>query len=272
MRKLVLIAVASAAFASFAQGGDSEEVVRLVNGKTVTRSQMKAALSRVGMMRYGGHVRKAESAQGVFVVLNAQTNVPSSEIEKALAVIDGRIRLQAKCVAANDITQDNIRESVAKAGGAAGVAVVAGKATAPALLAATEEGWAIVNVAKLAADGTAGAALATRVRREVLRAFAFAVGGVYGARGDALMQPVREPKDLDALVREDFAATMAQTLALVTPAYGLRPWMETTYLKACEQGWAPAPTNEYQKAIWDKVHAMPTTPLKIKPETKKVAE
>ena len=30
--------------------------------------------------------------------------------------------------------------------------------------------------------------------------------------------------------------------------------------------------NEYQKAIWDKVHAMPTAPIKIKPETKKVKE
>ena len=43
----------------------------------------------------------------------------------------------------------------------------------------------------------------------------------------------------------------------------------TVYRKACEEGWAPQPTNDVQKAIWDKVHAMPTEPLKIKPETKK---
>ena len=50
---------------------------------------------------------------------------------------------------------------------------------------------------------------------------------------------------------------------------GVLPAQRATYLKACEEGWAPAPTNDVQKAIWEKVHAMPTEPLKIKPETKK---
>ena len=34
----------------------------------------------------------------------------------------------------------------------------------------------------------------------------------------------------------------------------------------------PAPTNDVQKAIWDEIHAMPTEPIKIKPETKKVSD
>ena len=50
------------------------------------------------------------------------------------------------------------------------------------------------------------------------------------------------------------------------------PVMMVTYGRAVREGWAPAPTNEYQKAIWDKIHAMPTEPIKIKPETKKVAD
>ena len=50
---------------------------------------------------------------------------------------------------------------------------------------------------------------------------------------------------------------------------GIRPEQKVFYRKAVEEGWAPAPTNEFQRAIWDKVHAMPTEPLKIKPETKK---
>ena len=50
---------------------------------------------------------------------------------------------------------------------------------------------------------------------------------------------------------------------------GVKPYRLTTYRKACEEGWANPPTNDVQKAIWDKVHAMPTEPIKIKPETKK---
>ena len=49
----------------------------------------------------------------------------------------------------------------------------------------------------------------------------------------------------------------------------MKPYRLTTYRKACEEGWANPPTNDVQKAIWDKVHALPTEPLKIKPEEKK---
>ena len=42
-----------------------------------------------------------------------------------------------------------------------------------------------------------------------------------------------------------------------------------SYRKACQEGWAPAPTNDIQKAIWDKVHAVPATPMKIEFDPKK---
>ena len=50
---------------------------------------------------------------------------------------------------------------------------------------------------------------------------------------------------------------------------GLRPEILANYYEACEQGWAPAPTNDIQKAILDKVHAIPANPIKIKFDPKK---
>jgi len=47
-------------------------------------------------------------------------------------------------------------------------------------------------------------------------------------------------------------------------ANGMSQEQRATYRHACEQGWAPAPTNDYQKAIWNEVHEMPTEPIKIK--------
>jgi hypothetical protein len=48
---------------------------------------------------------------------------------------------------------------------------------------------------------------------------------------------------------------------------GVTPAEMTTYRKACREGWAPAPTNDIQKAIWEQVKADkergPTNPLKI---------
>ena len=45
--------------------------------------------------------------------------------------------------------------------------------------------------------------------------------------------------------------------------YGITPAIESTYRKACKEGWAPQPTNEYQQAIWDSFHELPTKPVKI---------
>ena len=43
----------------------------------------------------------------------------------------------------------------------------------------------------------------------------------------------------------------------------------STYKKACQEGWVSAPTNDIQKAIWDKVHAAPKNPMKIEFDSKK---
>ena len=51
---------------------------------------------------------------------------------------------------------------------------------------------------------------------------------------------------------------------------GVTPMEVTTCRQVCRLGWAPAPANEYQKAVWEELHAIPTEPIKIKPEEKKV--
>ena len=38
-------------------------------------------------------------------------------------------------------------------------------------------------------------------------------------------------------------------------SHGLASAKRVAYKKACQEGWAPAPTNDIQKAIWDKVMA-----------------
>ena len=63
----------------------------------------------------------------------------------------------------------------------------------------------------------------------------------------------------------DVIARLEQSLANA----GVTPAQMSTYLAACKQGWAPAPTNDVQKAIWDKVHAVPATPMKIEFDPKK---
>ena len=116
-------------------------------------------------------------------------------------------------------------------------------------------------------------AAGARVRKEALRAFAFVGGGAYVARGEPLMRDVRSASDLDAVDLERFGIEEILHLRESVAHYGLVPWHQATYKKACEEGWAPAPTNEFQKAIFDQVKADkergPTNPITIKPPNAK---
>ena len=140
----------------------------------------------------------------------------------------------------------------------------------PALLLAPEEGWAVVNVAALSKGYPLADVLASRVRKELLRDFALAGGCAFMSRSQIVLRgDMRSPRDLESIQEVSYGVEALMTLEWMLPYYAVMPWRQATYKKACREGWAPAPTNDVQKAIWDKVHAMPTEPIKIKPEEKK---
>lgn len=220
----------------------------------------------------GGRVRKANSASGKFVFLNAQKLVPAASIAPAYAMVEKQIRPTWEAKDVENVSLVNPKADIRLANGNLGVAIVDAPEM-PALVTAPEDGWAIVNVRALAAGNPTAEVLAARTRKEVLRAFALVSGCTFMARGQVVMRDdIRVPGDLDIIKDESYGVDALAAMERKMPLYGVTPWYETTYRKACEEGWAPAPTNEFQKAIWDKVHAMPAEPIKIAPETKKVTE
>jgi len=75
-------------------------------------------------------------------------------------------------------------------------------------------------------------------------------------------------RDLDH-AEENVPIDMVDFYVTYLKALGVKPAEKTTYRKACREGWAPAPTNEVQQAIWDKVHQIPANPMKIEFDPKK---
>ena len=273
MKNILLGAALAAMSAAFAETAaiHTNALIKIGN-KTFTRDQLQGKIHRYQEKRHGGIIREAKSAKGTFVLLNAQKTVPFSALTPLEATIDKwlRVRTAFKDGAAT-VDVGSVKPAIAAACGTVGVAVVQA-GDAPMLVTAPEDGWAIVNVDRIASDNPTADTLASRVRKEILRGFAFVTGGAYLTRADPLMRDVKSPKDLDRLQAEQFGLEIVTHVLESSSFYGLKPWNQTTYQKACEEGWAPAPTNEFQKAIWDKVHEMPTEPIKIKPETKKVSK
>ena len=269
MKKLLIAVLSAAAMSAWANGGaDTNDYVTLRSGKKMLRSEFRAKMEKGRLRATGGTITKANSGKGRLVVLNAQGKVATDDLVSIRKPIDQYVHVDMSFQDSASLTLSTVGEAIRSSGGTVGVGIVE-DAALPSLLAAPETGWALVNVAKLAADNPDAATLLSRVRKEVLRGVAFVTGCAFMSQADPVMRDVAKPGDLDAL-GEMFGGEILMHMRTSAPRYGLVPWYVTTYKQACQEGWAPAPTNAYQKAIWDKVHAMPTEPIKIKPETKKV--
>lgn len=266
---VAIVAVSSSTFAANAFKDDPNRIITLKGGAKVRSGDLDKMMEEVHLEESGGDIRKPNTAKGVLVVLNAQSIVPLKEFQQeVVSGIDEHIHVQMDFRTSDaDLCCKNVKDEIGKAGGVLGVAVVK-RDDLPTLLTAPESGWAIVNVAALSADNPKQPVLVSRVTKEVLRAFAFISGGAYLARAPFVMRDVKTPHDLDMIPSAAFGFEVASHIRKSSGFYGLIPWYQTTYLRACNEGWAPAPTNKYQKGVWDKVHQLPTNPLPLTKPTK----
>ena len=255
---------AAPAAAAVADGTAATNAVKAARPtRKLTREEAKARHDKMMMRRYGGVVRKAGSAHGRFAFVNAQSRVGEADFKRVMEVIDEKIFLTCEYAKATVAKPWNPSGEI-KSLKADMAVVVVDSDDVPALLTAPESRWAVVNVRPLA-EGCDGEALSHRARVEMLRAFAL-IGGAAFMQMDpvVMMGNVLSAKDLDMIREEGLGVDVAYAISKRLPELGVTPWKETNYKRACEEGWAPAPTNDYQQAIWDKVHAIPTEPLKIK--------
>ena len=142
----------------------------------------------------------------------------------------------------------------------------------PTIAAYPEDAVGVVNAARL--NEADKAKYKERLTKEVWRGMALSLGGFAmtapnGRIVKSILSPVYSTKDLDAIPAKSLAPHQCNAIYESVAAIGLQAAKPVSYKMACRQGWAPAPTNSIQKAIWDEVHALPTEPIKIKPETQK---
>lgn len=221
------------------------------------------------MQKTGGMVEDASTQKGNFYFLNIQQQVPVGDLEE-LTVETMRAYFRCKFSiqpCAKAFSASTAEALVKETGAEAGVFLIE-DANLPSLLLAPESNWAAINVTKLAADKPGKALLAQRVRREMWRALGF----LYGACSDTemcVLQNISTLRDLDGIKANALSQYPLLRIRKRLPEIGITPIHVATYREACEKGWAPPPTNDFQKAIWDKVHTPPTTPITIEFDPKK---
>lgn len=128
---------------------------------------------------------------------------------------------------------------------------------------------AIVNVKALSADSPTQKALEGRVGKELWRGLVYTLGGGNTYARQCVMKQVTSLRNLDELDATTACPDAYARIGESAKMLGIRPTRRVTYRQACREGWAPAPTNEVQRAIWEKVHAVPKSPMRIEFDPKK---
>ena len=146
------------------------------------------------------------------------------------------------------------------------------EAGAPTLLIAPEDKWGRLNVARLASDSPDIGTLHRRFTKELWRCYGMTLGAFNSGYSPCVMRTVFTLADLDRDSSLMPCPLVYDKIQGVNNTLKVDATRRVSYKKACQEGWAPQPTNDVQKAIWDQVHQLPTEPIKIKPETKKVSD
>ena len=214
-------------------------------------------------------------AEGNYVrFVNAQDKIPSTALIEVAEEVKKNLLLpvEVSTISASNDIFSAASKTMATARTGVAVVVLDGKFDI-SILTAPEAGWAIVNVNALLSDNPDAQKAQNRLRKELWRALCFAAGGGFSSMKPCVVQPTKTLNELDSLVYSLPSPMQHNAIIDGAHARGVQSIRINTYLGACREGWAPAPINDIQKAIWERVKADkergPTNPLKIPPPPKR---
>lgn len=230
-----------------------------VQGKKKPPRLTKEKLQAMQMKRFGGIVTDTRNQRGSIVVVNAQS---SAKAEWFTPVIDEikefvHVKFEVKD-GAFDFADPKVE-------GSACVFVI-DDPKMPMALVAPESRWTMFNIAKIKSEKPAF--FEARVKKMLVRSLAYLMGAADSQYPMCLTGCVTKPEDLDQFPMTTLPVDVLGKMEKYIAGYGVTPWKRATYKQSVHEGWGAQPTNEFQKAIWDEIHTLPTKPITIEPETK----
>lgn len=257
MKKLLIVAALIAVSCStFA--------VRRVERKPMTPEQIEK-LKEVRARQTGGFIElKGHGHLGVYN--NVESLVSNESIEAALKQVKDFVRglnIKLAPVAFSFETAKTAREK----DGAGACVYIVDDAKLPMSLVALEDGWGVVNIAPLKTSDKS--LFERRVTKQFIRISSIVFSGVKSQYKISPLQSVTSVAELDKTVGDKFGIDTMMAIQQHLPEIGIQRDEMITYYIACQRGIAEAPTNQYQKAIWDKFHTTPKNPMKIEFDPKK---
>lgn len=192
--------------------------------------------------------------KGPWIAVVRESGVAGADaVAEAVTYIRKTLRLPVREAVSEDAAAA-AREEIAN-GAAVAVALVEDPA-APSLSVFPTGQYGIVNSAPLATGDEA--LFAARVRKEFLRGVAYTFGAG-NASGTCVVKPARGVEDLDANPMLNYGPETLVAIMKNAQGRGMTMLRSVPYRRAVEEGWAPPPTNDFQRAIWDAARTQAAT-------------
>lgn len=256
------IACAQATASATSQVDAAKAVQRRTTPYTMEEIAARRAKSQqILMQKVGGTVPRPGTQKGEIFYVNCQTRAPQTWIDESIAYFreETKFKISSKTGTfdfANPVIYGN------------STLYVIDDEKMPAFLVAPDDRWAFVNIAPLANEQRP-AFFQARVKKQLSRGFAYLCGAANSQYPMALTRGLKDISDVDRNMDYRLPVDIFQRFRTYMEPLGVTPQVTVIYRKAVQEGWAPAPTNEWQKAVWDKVHAVPANPMKIEFDPKK---
>lgn len=210
----------------------------------------RAEMKKRRYERTGGYVVKPDNNIKVLALVNVNNTVDKELLTKLAKEMEQALLF-------------NVVASVERPANA-GVVIEIKDTDYPAtFITAPENGYGMLNVRPLKIDNPSKEKLERRTIQQIWRTTILTLGGGYDIEPKCLMKPFASVQELDSCPSICPCPMSFSAVVAAAARFGVNPIYRATYKRACEEGWAPAPTNDVQKAIWDNVHATPKNPLKI---------
>lgn len=253
MKKLTIALLAAACVCGVS-------VAEEAKGQSVSNRAQK--MRNAQMKRFGGFVVRPTSLKGRIVISNSQSKYTDDQIARVVKSFTDLINLRVEIVRGEAPSLSSVSKLVDKIE-AESVALITDDQSLPRLLCAPENRWVIVNVAGLGEGAADEFAANRRFRCELARGIAYLAGAANSNVPGSLMTSVTAAKDLDRVSDEMPPVEVIARFPEYLKGLGITPIIKVSYRQACQEGWAPSPTNEYQQAIWNQIHQVPTKPITI---------
>ena len=262
MKQVVFACMAFAAACAFPAPG--KPAPSHASSAPLTMEEMmakRAKAKEILMKKVGGLLARPNTQRGEVFYVNCQRRAPKEWIDESIMYFAEETKFKISYKEGSfDLTAPKVEGNA--------TLFVIDDEKLPPILVAPDSRWAFVNIAPLAVE-TRPAFFQARTKKELSRGFAYLCGAANSQFPMALTRGIVAHSDLDKNMDLRLPVDLFQRFRTYMEPLGVTPQISVTYRKACQEGWAPAPTNDVQKAIWEKVHAIPDKPITIEFDPKK---